>query len=308
MDIIFTIVPIFAVIGLGCIARMIGFIRKEFLEPANRLVYYLAIPAMIFRSIAQTSLKIQLDITVIAVTLLAVIASFVVAWSSGTVFRVKKSQLGTFVQSSVHGNLGYIGLAVAFYYLGSDGLTRASIIAGFVMILQNLLAVTALQSFGQRDLGAGKRLKSFGKIAGNPVIISALAGILFSVASIPLPVVVDRILKIVAGMALPMALLVIGAALSFERIWQRIIPVCVTGFFKLMLLPGIGFLLYRYFNVSNHDFLPGLILLASPTATVAYVMAKEMNGDADFAGAAISLSTLLSAVTFIFWLNISAHP
>ncbi len=284
---------------------MIGFIRKEFLEPANRLVYYLAIPAMIFRSIAQTSLKTQFDITVIAVTLLAVIASFVVVWSAGAIFRVKKSQLGTFVQSSVHGNLGYIGLAVAFYYLGSDGLTRASIIAGFVMILQNLLAVTALQSFGPRGLGARKWLKSLGKIAGNPVIISALAGIVFSVAAIPIPVVVDRSLKILAGMALPMALLVIGASLSFEQIWQRIIPVCTTGMFKLLLLPGIGFMLYTFFDVSAYDYLPGLILLASPTATIAYVMAKEMNGDADFAGAAISLSTLLSGVTFIIWLNLA---
>lgn len=308
MDIIVTIIPIFAVIGLGCIARVIGFIRKEFLEPANRLVYYLAIPAMIFRSIAKTSLKTQFDITVIAVTLLAVIASFVVVWSAGAIFRVKKSQLGTFVQSSVHGNLGYIGLAVAFYYLGSDGLTRASIIAGFVMILQNLLAVTALQSFDRSGLGTRKLLKSLGKIVGNPVIISALAGIFFSVAGISLPVVLDRSLKILAGMALPMALLVIGAALSFEQIWQRIIPVCMTGFFKLLLLPGIGFVLYKFFNVSAHDYLPGLILLASPTATVAYVMAKEMNGDADLAAAAISLSTLLSGVTFIMWLNISVRP
>jgi len=208
----------------------------------------------------------------------------------------------------VHGNLGYIGLAVAFYYLGSNGLTRASIIAGFVMILQNLLAVTALQSLGRGGLGPRGWLTSLGKIVGNPVIVSALVGILFSIAAIPIPVVVDRSLKILAGMALPMALLVIGAALSFEQIWERIIPVCVTGFIKLLVLPGLGFMLYKFFNLSTHDFLPGLILLASPTATVAYVMAKEMNGDADFAGAAISLSTLLSAVTFIMWLNISAHP
>jgi predicted permease len=51
--------------------------------------------------------------------------------------------------------------------------------------------------------------------------------------------------------------------------------------------------------------LPGLILLASPTATISYVMAKEMKGDADFAVAAISISTLLSAVTFTAWLNIA---
>ena len=112
MDIITTIIPIFAVIGLGCLSRAFGFIRKEFLEPANRLVYYMAIPAMIFRSIAQTSLKSQLDPKVITMTLLAVIVSFLIAWLAGTIFRIRRSQLGTFIQSSVHGNLGYIGLKI----------------------------------------------------------------------------------------------------------------------------------------------------------------------------------------------------
>lgn len=305
MNIITTIIPIFAVIGLGFIARMIGFIKKEFLEPANRLVYYLAIPAMIFRSIAQTSIKSQLDVTVILITLVAVFIVFLVAWLVGTVFRVKKGQLGTFVQSSLHGNLGYIGLAVAFYYLGSNGLIRASIIAGFVMILQNALGVAALQAIGRKGKGPGDWLISLGKVIGNPVIISALAGILFSIFSIPLPLVVDRSLKILAGMALPMALLVIGATLSFEQIWQRIVPVCITSIFKLLALPAFGFMLYSLFQVSAREYLPGLILLASPTATVAYVMAKEMHGDADFAGAAISLSTLVSAVTFVMWLNLA---
>jgi predicted permease len=155
-------------------------------------------------------------------------------------------------------------------------------------------------------MGARKWMNSIGKVVGNPVIVSALVGIIFSVAAIPIPVVVDRTLKILAGMALPMALLVIGAALSFEQIWQRIVPVCMTGVFKLMVLPGIGYILYSSFNISVRDYLPGLILLASPTATVAYVMAKEMKGDADFAAAAISLSTLASAVTFILWLNLAS--
>jgi len=50
------------------------------------------------------------------------------------------------------------------------------------------------------------------------------------------------------------------------------------------------------------DFLPGLILLAIPTAMVAYVMAREMIGDDQFAVAAISTSTLTSALTYFVWM------
>jgi hypothetical protein len=65
-------------------------------------------------------------------------------------------------------------------------------------------------------------------------------------------------------------------------------------------------MLYLLFKMSALDYLPGLILLATPTATVAYVMAKEMQGDTAFAVATISASTLLSAVTFTFWLSLVA--
>jgi hypothetical protein len=74
---------------------------------------------------------------------------------------------------------------------------------------------------------------------------------------------------------------------------------------KLILLPGLGLILYRLFGLSSQDYLPGLILLASPTATISYVMAKEINGDTNFAVAAISTSTILSSITFSVWLNIA---
>jgi predicted permease len=54
------------------------------------------------------------------------------------------------------------------------------------------------------------------------------------------------------------------------------------------------------------NYLPALILLASPTATIAYVMAREMKGDVDFVIAAISTSTLLSAGTYLFWMTVIA--
>jgi predicted permease len=60
------------------------------------------------------------------------------------------------------------------------------------------------------------------------------------------------------------------------------------------------------FDVKLQDYLPGLILLASPTATLTYVMAKEMSGDTDFAVAALSSCTILSAATFSIWLHIAA--
>jgi predicted permease len=106
------------------------------------------------------------------------------------------------------------------------------------------------------------------------------------------------------GLALPLALLIIGASLSFDMVRSRLKAVLSCGLLKLILLPGIGFALYRLFNVMPEAYLPGIILLGSPTATVTYVMAREMQGDSEFAVATISLNTLLSAATYTIWLSI----
>ena len=63
--------------------------------------------------------------------------------------------------------------------------------------------------------------------------------------------------------------------------------------------------LFRYLAIPADRYLPALILLASPTATLTYVMAEEMRGDPNFAVAAISACTLLSSASFVLWLHVA---
>ena len=304
INIFATIIPIFVVIMLGWLARIYGFIRVEFIEPANRLVFYLALPAMIFRFISKASLSSQFDGRVVALALLSVCLIFGFAWFFVRRNHLPRSQRGTFIQNSFHGNLGYVGLAVTFYYLGNEGFVKASILMGFMMILQNLLAVIALQVHAPHNAAFKNRWVPALKILRNPIILSALAGILVSLTAMPVPLVLGRCLDILSNLALPMALLIIGASLSFGMLRSKLKVVLSCALLKLILLPGIGFILYRLFRVLPAAYLPAVILLASPTATVSYVMAREMQGDSDFAVAAISLNTLLSALTYTIWLSI----
>lgn len=302
LHLINTIIPIFAVIVLGCLLRSRGMLPAHLLAPLNRIVYYFAIPAMIFREVAAADFHSHFNLPLLCSTLVPLVALFLVAFLTVKVLAIPAPSAGTFVQTSFHGNLGYIGLAVAFYFLGEDGLRTASMMAGFIMILQNLLAVLALQWFNEGVRGAQKTWFFVKKILGNPVVCSALGGMVFSILRIPVPAIFDRGLKILSGMALPMALLIIGASLSFELIRSHFKPALGSGAFKLILLPFVGLMAYRWLGIPATQFLPGLILLACPPATIAYVMASEMGGAPDLATAAVSMNTLGSCLTFIFWL------
>jgi len=107
-------------------------------------------------------------------------------------------------------------------------------------------------------------------------------------------------------MALPLALLVIGTSLSFAQIRQQLGLTLYISAFKLILLPALGWTLFVLLHFYRAEYLPALILLASPTATVTYVMASEMGGDPDLATTAISITTLASAVTFTLWLGLAS--
>ncbi len=300
-----TIVPIFTVIFVGWIARRNGFIPPEFLGPANRLVYYLAIPAMVFRAIAKASFRAHFNPGILAALLGAVFLVFGISWIWSASGRFSGSLRATFMQSAFHGNLGYIGLAVSFYFLGSEGLAHASILTGFVMIFHNFLAVVVLSVYGEGQHTARNRMEVARNVLGNPIILSAIAGIVFSLLGLPLPSIADRSLDILGNLALPLALLLIGASLSLERMRARTGPVIGAGVLKLLVMPALGFGVFSWWGSPPEVYLPGLILLASPSATVVYVMAREMGGDGDLAVATISATTLFSAGTIAFWLHVA---
>ncbi len=303
MSIVTTIVPIFAVVLIGWVARQKGFMPREFWRPANRIVFYIAIPAMIFQAVSKASLDRQFDPFLIAMTLAASLAGYLTGWFATRTLSLPSNSRGSFIQCCGHGNLGYIGLAVSYYYLGESGLVKASLIAGFLMIMQNTLSVLALQTASGHN-NPDKPFSFLHQVIANPVIAAALAGMLVSAAKIPVPLVVVRTLDILRAMALPTALLLIGASLSFEFIRGHKTTVAIACFLKLILMPAIGLALFKVTGLSTTSFLPAIILLASPTATIAYVMGTQMDGDADLAVASISASTLVSALTFSLWLGI----
>ena len=304
MQVFSTIIPIFAVVILGCFARRRGFMPPEFLGSANRLVYYLAIPALIFRSVSKASFRTEFNPTVLLITIGSAVLIYFCAWMIGRLAGWQPKRIGAFVQCSGHGNLGYIGLPIAFYFIGDSGLAKASILTGFLSILQNILSVLALQGHATAQTGSKLHLRFLAaNLVRNPVIVSALAGVVASVYRLPIPLPIVRFLDILAGLAPPMSLLLIGASLSIRVMKKNFTSVIGAVFMKIGGLPIIGLLLFSLAGLNVSDYLPGLILLATPTATVAYVMAKEMHGDDEFSVAAISTSTICSTITYLIWLS-----
>ena len=300
-----TIIPIFMLIILGAGVRRLGFMKDDFVVSANRLVFYLAIPALVFRALTKAALRSEFNLWSVIMMILAVLAVALLALLYNRARKDADGPLsGTFAQAAVHGNLGYIGLAVAFYYLDEGGFSRVSMLVGFLMILQNLLGVILLQYYCGKKQDSRSFWGILAPVLLNPIILAAVAGIIFNLSSLPMPPVFDRFLLILSGLALPMGLLLIGASISFALLRQWLPQALLVAFLKLFLLPAAGLLLFYLAGVDPQTFTPALILLAAPTATLTYVMAREMGGHVDLAVASVSLTTILSAFSYALWLGL----
>jgi predicted permease len=297
MAVIETIAPIFLIILFGSIIQRKGFLKNHFIQETNRFVFLFPLPALIFTGIIKSSMR-DMTASNIAAAIIPTIVIFAIAFGTGIVTGLRHGKLGSFVQTTFHGNVSYIGLAVLFYMLGEEGLKKGSILIGILILLNNSLAIAVLSWTSGQHRSVGKALLS---IVTSPVIVATFVGLLVLYSGIPIPSVVMRSMVILANIALPMALILIGASISMGTIRQSLGFSALSSVLKLALLPGLALAFCKIVGIPLKEALPVIILLATPTATTSYIMAREMGGDIDIASGAVTLSTLLSPIAFVVW-------
>lgn len=307
MNIIATIIPVFIVIFIGYAARSKELFSEQFLSQANQMVYYLAVPVMVFHSIAGSGLQNRVDPKILFACIAALAAAAFAGWVIQKGFALSDGTRASFIQCGFHGNLGYIAFAISYYYAGDQGLAKTAILSGFVMIIHNIMAIILLQYSGSRTKGShtasvGDMIRTVGL---NPVILSALAGILYSLTDLPIPVILGRTFDILKSMALPLALLIIGGSISLKKIRPYLWAVLASSLVKLILMPLIGYGLFVLLDLRGDFFVPGIIVLAAPSATLTVVLAKQLKGDPELGAAAVSFSTLACGATYMFWLAVA---
>lgn len=301
MAIIETIVPIFLIIIFGYILHQRGLIKAHFIQEANRFVFLFSLPLLIFTGIMKSDIK-DVGLTNILAVLLPTLVILCFAFLLALAMGLKKGTLGSFVQTAFHGNITYIGLAVLYYMLGEEGLKKGSLLIGFLILMNNTLAITILSWTSQKHDTMWKSLVS---VVKTPLIIATCVGMLLLYLGIPVPRLLMKSMGILANIALPMALIIIGASMSVGTVKSSFKLSGIVALMKLMVLPSLSSLFCYFFSIPLSDALPGIILLATPTATTSFILANQLGGNTELASGVITLSTLLSPFAFTFWVYVA---
>jgi hypothetical protein len=130
-------------------------------------------------------------------------------------------------------------------------------------------------------------------------VVASILGIAFSYTGYTLPVPIERTVAGIGQMALPLALLSIGASLTFSSLSGSNLRRSITAaLFKSGLAPLAGVLIGGWFGLKGPALMAPLLYLACPTAVMSYVMAKQMNGDGELACGIVVISVFTSLISF----------
>jgi malonate transporter len=134
-------------------------------------------------------------------------------------------------------------------------------------------------------------------VARNPLIWACAIGLALNVTHVPLPNLWHEVADALGRSSLAIGLLVTGAGLHLEGMFRPSLAASVAVFLKLVLMPVIAVALALWFGVTGSDLAIVTACAAVPASSSAYVLARQMGGDAPLLAQIITLQTILAAVT-----------
>lgn len=295
--------PVFLVMILGWALMRAGFFSQEFVRVADKYVFKVALPVLLFHDIAAANIMDVLDIRFILFCMISTILMFLAVWLFSWLFIRDKSMVGAFAQGAARGSAAILGVAFVENIYGDAGMAPLMIVAAVPFYNIFSVIILTFHSREQEGLNRGEQIKrACIGVAKNPIILGILAGLPFTFFSIPIPAIPGKAIVYVANTATPIALLTIGANFRLREAASRFRPALAASLIKLIVLPLLFFPAALWFGFRQSELVAILIMLGSPTTVSCYIMAKNMGNDEVLTSGIIVLATLLSSVTLTGWI------
>ncbi len=294
-------VPVFAVMVLGHLLRRAGLLTHEFCRVSNRLVFTAALPAMLFRQIAVLRPDQIADGRFLLFTAAASVLYPLLVWLPARRLLPDKGEAGAFTQGAFRGNTALLGAVLMESICGSLTYAPLIVLAGVPISNAFSVIILSLEAGGDRPDRAALR-RALAGVIKNPLIIGILLGLPFAFFRIPIPAAADKGLALLANMASPLALLVIGAEFRADAAVKKLRSTVCAGLIKLLLLPALTIFAAAALGFRGEAMVAVLVFSGTPTAVASYIMAENMHNDGVLANGIVAFTTLLSAVTVTGWI------
>jgi malonate transporter len=300
------------VFGLMAFGYAATFTRVFDRAAANALasfVFYFAIPVMLFRNMATTTLPDEIAWGYLLSYFLGVAVVFGIGMTTA-----RLAFGGSFERQAIIGFGGAFGNSVLLgipLVLTSFG-EQASLPLFLLLVCHSTVLFTAITVIIEAGRGSRAELRAVpGKaikgLVGNPILWGMVGGIGFGLLGLKLPGAIDRWATMITGAAVPCALFSVGASLRAYRIVGALRPALMIVVLKLIGQPlAVWLLAVMVFDVPPLWAKVVILIAALPVGVNVYVFATRYEAGQAESAAAILISSILSVVTLpiiLLWLG-----
>ena len=295
-------VPIFLVMIIGWFIKQIGLIDDHFANVANRYVFKVALPALLFRDLSKSDFKGKFDPQFVLYCSIVTILMFSLVWIATEILMKDDTQKGAFVQGSCRSSAAILGMAFVQNMYSDTGMAPLMIIGTVPLYNAFAVIVLSLLKPGQRKMDKALLQKTLKGIVTNPIILGIAAGFVWAILKIPQPEILQKTVKNMAVLATPLGLMAMGASFEGKKALGKLKPTLIASALKLVVLAAIFLPIAVWLGYRESELVAILVMLGSATTVSSFVMARNMGHEGVLTSSIVMVTTLCSAFTLTGWL------
>ena len=294
------ILPVFGLILAGWLLARIRLLSPEGVKGLTVFVFYVAIPALLFRSLGKGQAIAIGDLAIVVAYFGSCLAIFAtVALLVGPALGLAADERVVLGMGSAFSNNVQLGIPLALAAFGESGLVLLMLIISFHSIVMIGLPTALMEAVRGKGDRAGTVLRStLMALVRNPIIVALVVGLFWGLLQLPIPTLVDRFAGLLGQAAVPCSLFAMGASLAGYRLAGAMSHAAVMAGIKLVAHPLLVWLVAsQLLGLPPLQVAVATMAASLPIGVNVYILASTYDAYAARATSAILLSTVASVAT-----------
>ena len=290
--------PLFLLVLVGYVLTRWGQWPRPAADALTRFVFYVAVPALLFRLMSDFSKLPPVDARLLVAYFGGCLGLFALArLIAARVFHLDGVAQSVFALGTIFSNNVLLGVPLARVTLGEQSLPSISLVLVFNALTLWTLATISVEWARNRALSWSGYFSAARAVLANPIVASILLGTIWGFFGPPLPDFLDRTLALVSDAAMPMSLIVLGMGLAQYGIregWE------IAGTMTLLKLAGqplAVWIIARVLSLPTVETQAVVLLAALPVGANVYLMSRQFDTLSGPVASSLVMSTAFSALT-----------
>jgi malonate transporter len=308
MAIIAAVFPVFAITLVGYIVARLKVLSALDIDGLSRFVFYIAIPVLLFNSMAHMELTTGINWHFLLSYYLIAVSIYIIGmYTSRLLFSGSLKEQGIYGLGCSYSNLILVGLPIILAGFGEAGLLPLFVLVGFHSTIMFFIATLIVEREVRSEGSPTGRVfrQTTKNLIQNPIIVSLALGLTINLLHLPVPDFIAKPLDILSKATLPCALFVLGASMNAYSVSGHFKETWVMIGLKMAVQPFLVWLLA--FQVFHLDPLWGSVAVMAagmPIGINTFIFAQKYQVGVATLSTAILLSTLIALFSQTFLLSV----